>query len=86
MSSPYGDLILAAGVGLVFAVVWGLTYWLVYARYPSFHEYRERHPRFFRNGQCYCHCCGSGRIYVERLDVAHRRHLCMTCGEILYRS
>lgn len=86
MPSPYSDLILAAGVGLVLAAVWGLAYWLVYARYPAFDEYRERYPHLCRNGRCYCHCCGGGRIYVERLDIAHRRHLCMTCGEILYRS
>lgn len=71
----------ALGVALL---VWGC--WRVYGRHPTFDEYRVRHPDLFKNGRCRCHRCGGGRIYLQGPGSGSRLHICVTCGEILYRS
>lgn len=80
-----------AGTGLVAfvalilcAAVW--EYWATYGSLPTFNEYRRRHPSLFKAGRCHCVACGSGRVYVHALDALRRRHICATCGTVLYRS
>lgn len=79
--------------GLVFValfVIFGggtlLAYWLAYASLPTFDEYRRRHPDLVKNGRCRCHSCGGDRVFLHTLDAFHRRHVCATCGTVLYRS
>lgn len=72
-----------------FAVIIGLNlraYWQAYGRLPSYEEYRSSHPGLFQHGRCHCRSCGGGRIYVHSLDARRRRHVCVNCGEVLYRS
>lgn len=77
------------GLVTAFVVMLGLNlraYWRIYGGLPTFDQYRARHPKLVKFGRCHCRCCGSGRIYVHSLTAQHRRHICGTCGTVLYRS
>lgn len=72
-----------------FALIVGLNLrsnWNLYGSLPTFDEYRSRHPDSVRRGRLHCSHCGSGRIYVHSLDAVRRRHICVACGTVLYRS
>ena len=60
--------------------------WFLYGRLPWFEDYCRLHPESIQHGRCHCHVCGSGRIYIYSLSPWRRRHICVQCGEVLYRS
>jgi hypothetical protein len=84
------DLLLCAaffGLPVALIVVYNVrAYRRVYGSLPTYDGYKRRHPDRLRFGRCHCANCGSGRIYVHSLDAIHRRHICATCGTVLYRS
>ncbi len=72
-----------------FALVVGLNLranWKLYGSLPTFDDYRRSHPECVRHGRLHCSRCDSGRIYVHSLDALRRRHICVSCGTVLYRS
>lgn len=70
--------------GIVGLNLW--DYWRAYDSLPTFDEYCEQHPELVKNGLCRCHACGGGRMFLHTLDSHRRRHVCATCGTVLYRS
>lgn len=81
-------LVTLAIVGL-FALVIGvgaLGFWNLYWRLPTFDEYCRRHPGQVKEGRLRCNRCGGSRVFLYHLTEHHRRHLCATCGTVLYRS
>lgn len=72
-----------------FALIVGLnlrSHWKLYGSLPTFDDYRSSHPEAVRHGRLHCHHCSGGRIYVHSLDALRRRHICVACGTVLYRS
>src|SRR5690606_2114774 len=60
-----------------------------YSRFPTFEEYRARHPGLVRHGRAECFKCGGTKVYVRGLwNATDRRktHFCSTCGTPLYKS
>lgn len=79
--------VVLGGVALLGGLVWWAN-WRIYGRFPTFEQYQRLHPESVKNGQCRCHHCGGGRVFLQHLDgeIDRRRHLCVTCGTVLYRS
>lgn len=68
-----------------FVLSW-LSYKRMYLDLPTFEEYRSRYPHLVKEGRCRCYRCGGGRVFLHNLDPYRRRHICATCGTVLYRS
>ena len=73
-------------VGVVLVAAIGWRAWDAYFRLPTFQQYKQRHPQLVGPSRCKCRHCGGRRIFLQCLDLDIRRHICMTCGEPLYRS
>lgn len=83
------DALVTLAIGGFIALVMGLGalgFWNMYWRLPTFDEYRRRHPGLVKNGRLRCNRCAGGRVFLYHLTEHHRRHLCATCGAVLYRS
>lgn len=77
------------GIGAVFVgsfVLAWRSYKRMYLDLPTFDEYGRQHPDLVQEGRCQCSRCGGHRIFVHNLDPDRRRHICSTCGSVLYRS
>ena len=64
--------------------VW--VWWKTYGSLPTFDDYCRRHVELVRHGRVKCGNCGGGRVYLHSLDAVRRRHICVACGTVLYRS
>ena len=74
---------MALVAGIVGLNLW--DYWRAYGSLPTFDEYSEQHPGLVKDGLCRCHKCGGGRLFLHSFDSYRRRHVCATCGTVLFR-
>lgn len=79
--------VVVGGVALFAGLVWWVN-WRIYGRFPTFEQYQRLHPDSVKNGGCRCHMCGGQRVFLQHLggELDRRRHICVTCGTVLYRS
>jgi hypothetical protein len=83
------DTLALLGFMALVAGIFGLNlwdYWRAYGSLPTFDEYGEQHPGLVKDGRCRCHKCGGGRLFLHSFDSYRRRHVCATCGTVLFRS